>query len=103
MKRAQGWHGPKEKCLTKYDGSDPLHVIATCSPRDPDAMCWADDESGARVLIPWPEDVRARCRRFHADLIAWDILPERQKDVNRHAFGALLVEIQRAATAEAPR
>ena len=38
--------------------------------------------------LPCREDYR--CRRFHADLVPWEQLPEKQKDINRHAFDALL-------------
>lgn len=35
--------------------------------------------------------------KFHADLIPWEDLPEKQKDFNRHAFDAVLTEIRRRA------
>ena len=38
-----------------------------------------------------------RCDKCHADLISWEDLPEKQKDINRHAFDAVLAELRRKA------
>lgn len=47
---------------------------------------------------PRPELERnCPCPKCHADLIPWDELPEKQKDINRHAFDDVLAEIRRRA------
>lgn len=69
-KRAQGFHGPDEPCT---------------GPRFGYAVGLAGCSKGAR------------CGKFHADLIPWEDLPESQKDINRHAFDAVLAEIKRRA------
>ena len=72
-KRAQGFHG-------RYD------------------ICRGD----GRIFCPVNADVRASvggCRYFHADLIPWEQLPERQKDINRHAFDDVLAELRRRVDA----
>ena len=35
------------------------------------------------------------CPKCHADLLPWEALPERQKDINRHAFDAVFLELER--------
>ena len=67
-KRAQGFHGPEEKCTTE-------HAIA----------------HGVGLIS-------GNCGKFHADLIPWEQLPEKQKDINRHAFDALLPRINELIT-----
>lgn len=37
------------------------------------------------------------CDKCHADLIPWDDLPQKQKDINMHAFDDVLSEIRRRA------
>lgn len=37
------------------------------------------------------------CGKCHKDLVPWSELPEQQKDINRHAFDAVLAEIRRRA------
>lgn len=39
------------------------------------------------------------CDKFHADLIPWEDLPEPQKDINRHAFDAVLPFVRESAAA----
>ena len=39
------------------------------------------------------------CDKCHPDLVPWAELPEAQKDINRHAFDAVLAEIKRRAGA----
>lgn len=42
------------------------------------------------------------CPQFHADLIPWEALPEKQKDINRHAVDAVLPYFEKKlANAEA--
>lgn len=41
--------------------------------------------------------IQPLCVRCHADLIPWEQLPERQQDINRHAFDDVLAEIRRRA------
>ncbi len=41
-----------------------------------------------------------RCNKFHADLIPWEELPEPQKDINRHAFDAVIGAAIRSIAAE---
>lgn len=67
-KRAQGFHGPSESC-EHYGGADK---VRRCGETDPifGGIC--------------------RCEYFHADFIPWEHLPEKQKDINRHAFDAVL-------------
>jgi len=40
------------------------------------------------------------CEVRHADLIRWDDLPEKQKDINRHAFDDVLPYFERLLAAE---
>lgn len=64
-KREQGFHGPEEKC-----------------PENPTGK-----------LIRYRTNPTANncvCRKQHSDLIPWADLPEKQKDINRHAFDAIL-------------
>lgn len=35
------------------------------------------------------------CPKCHADLVPWERLPERQKDINRNSFNAVFMEIER--------
>lgn len=62
MKRAQGFHGPTDACLA-------------CMP----------PFGGIARRKDW-----IRCSMFHADLVPWEQLPEAQKDINRHAFDAVI-------------
>jgi hypothetical protein len=39
------------------------------------------------------------CPKCHSDLIPWEQLPEGQKDINRHAFDALLKALRAALDA----
>lgn len=43
--------------------------------------------------VYYPCDPPTHCTKFHADLIPWEELPEAQKDINRHAFDAVLAEL----------
>jgi len=66
-KRAQGFHGPREYCNTAIELDRGQHSeYTTC-----------------KVV----GDV---CPKYHRDLIPWEQLPEKQKDINRHAFDALI-------------
>ncbi len=38
-----------------------------------------------------------RCDKCHDDLISWEMLPEGQKDINRHAFDDVMAELRRRA------
>lgn len=40
------------------------------------------------------------CAKCHGDLVPWASLSERQKDINRHAFDAVLARIQLLAKKE---
>lgn len=62
-KRAQSFHGPNDAC-TNCDENERVR-IANGIPAD---MAWT------------------KCPMLHADLIPWEQLPEKQKDINRHAF-----------------
>lgn len=42
------------------------------------------------------------CGYFHADLIPWDDLPERQQDINLHSFDDVFAEMRRRAALAAP-
>ena len=44
---------------------------------------WSHSYAGTQVR-------HHRCDKCHDDLISWDDLPEAQKDINRHAFDAIL-------------
>ena len=73
-KRAQGFHGPGEYCDTAIElDRGQYSEYTTC-----------------RV-------VGDACPKYHADLIPWEKLPEKQKDINRHAFNAVLAELRRRA------
>jgi hypothetical protein len=64
-KRAQGFHGPSDMCdATTYSNGGSFKL---CNVLD-----------------------NYRCAKYHADLIPWENLPEKQKDINRHAFDAVL-------------
>ena len=45
------------------------------------------DEAGRRDTMP--------CLKCHADLVPWEALPEHQRDINRHAFDAVFLELER--------
>lgn len=73
-KRAQGFHGPGEYCNTAIElDRGQYSEYTTC-----------------KVV----GDV---CPKYHADLISWEKLPEKQKDINRHAFDDVLAELRRRA------
>lgn len=68
-KREQGFHHPREKHLYPDVGS-PFGVKTN--------LC---------------------CEKCHLDFIPWEKLPEAQKDINRHAFDALLSNLRAALDA----
>jgi hypothetical protein len=70
-KRTQGFHGPKDEC-GKCIGTEFGVGIGAAS----------------------------NCPDFHADLIPWEQLPGKQKDINRHAFDAVLPYFERLLAAE---
>ena len=72
-KRAQGFHGPGEACSE--------------AKRTGRKDCVKGDV--VKGIASY------RCGAFHADLIPWSDLPERQKDINRHAFDALGAEVRK--------
>jgi hypothetical protein len=74
-KRAQGFHGPSDKCPLNPSGRLQRHrTNATLN--------------------------NCVCSKQHADLIPWDDLPEKQKDINRHAFDDVLPYFERLLTDE---
>jgi hypothetical protein len=86
-KRARGYHGPHEPCTIPNIDCDTRRI---------------DPPHGTR------------CWKFHYDLVDWNNLPEPQKDINRHAFDAVLESgvlvardeletVRRAVLAEAER
>ncbi|KKM90361.1 hypothetical protein LCGC14_1239270 [marine sediment metagenome] len=77
-KRAQRFHGPNEACISPTDW-----VKAQCEE-------------------PVQGEVR-RCVHFHPDLIPWEDLPEKQKDINRHAFDDVLPYFERLLADERER
>ena len=70
-KRAQGFHGPDEQCTAPRAGLRACvrGLVGIGYDANPDKMS---------------------CVHFHPDLIPWEQLPEKQKDINRHAFDAVL-------------
>ena len=76
-KRAQGLHGPWDKCPQTFEC---CHVVFV--------------EGEKRYMQSKP------CEKFHADLIPWDDLPENQKDINRHAFDDVFPYFERLLAAE---
>ena len=79
-KRAQDFHGPNE----------------SCTHADNDEAC--SETYGGGSELDW-----FRCDRYHADLIPWDDLPKKQKDINRHAFDDVLPYFERLLAAERER
>jgi hypothetical protein len=69
-KRAQGFHGPNDKCPLNPTGKLIRHRTN-----------------------PTPNN--CVCTKQHLDLIPWDDLPEKQKDINRHAFDDVLPYFER--------
>ena len=66
-KRAQGFHGPNERCYAGY------------------VFC----------VAPSPDGDFSHCPKFRADLIPWEELPERQKDINRYVLDDVLPVLER--------
>ena len=85
-KRAQGFHGPTNECERWSGYTDG-------------GQCGRTDFSGSNDINP----PKFRCEMFHADLIPWDDLPEKQKDINRHAFDVLLPYFERLLADERER
>jgi hypothetical protein len=77
-KRAQGFHHPSEPCPRGFE----------------DCADYRDDPSE-------PMGWFSRCGKVHPDLIPWDALPEKKKDINRHAFDALAASLKAIANAPA--
>lgn len=74
-KREQGFHGPDEKCTS------PFKLFCEDS--------W---------VIERVKSDKTRCNYFHPNLISWGDLPEKRKDINRHAFDAVLPYFQQHST-----
>ncbi len=72
-KRAQGFHHPAEAHVEYRDGVE--------------AGKWQE----------WQKSNRLPCSKCHYDLLPWEQLHEKQKDINRHAFDDVLVELRRRA------
>ena len=53
-------------------------------PNEMPSEGWYD--STYHGTVPRPH----RCGKCHDDLIPWEQLPEKQKDINRHAFDAII-------------
>jgi hypothetical protein len=76
-KRAQGFHGPWDKCPQTFECCSIVFV-----------------EGEKRYMQS------KSCGKFHADLIPWNELPEKQKDINRHAFDDVLPYFERLLAQE---
>jgi hypothetical protein len=72
-KRAQGFHGPND-----MDNCADKNYVAE-------------------------ETFFCQCGKLHPDLIPWDDLPEKQKDINRHAFDDVLPYFERLLAQEQER
>lgn len=72
-KRAQGFHHPSEEHVEYKDGV----------------------ESGKWGA--WKRNGGLPCHKCNYDLIPWETLSEKQKDIKRHAFDAVLAELRRRA------
>jgi hypothetical protein len=72
-KRKQGFHHPKE-----------------CFSDEAKKAIEIEDRSYGHF-----QPVGPFCSKCHLDLVTWDELPEKQKDINRHAFDDVLAEIKK--------
>lgn len=96
-KRARGFHGSGEDCT--YDAS-PDNPLTYQHQREVRYSC-----KKGEGMKPNGDTFSYRCGYYHPDLIPWDDLPEKQKDINRHAFDDVLPYFEGllAAEREKPR
>jgi len=71
----------REKLLDKETQGRIMHETWTRAKRE-QGFHHPDEEGYGITSHP--------CPKCHADLIPWEKLPEKQKDINRHAFDALI-------------
>ena len=104
--------GPHEGCVCHFCMPDLKARLA----RLEEALNISQEDVGRIMHESWARTKRSQgfhhpaamghgvtahpCPTCHPDLVPWEELPEKQKDINRHAFDAVLKEIKCRAALE---
>ena len=100
--------GTRDAALASYAGAKAQQVLEAAKILDRETVARKMHESWSRTKraqgFHGPAEgcwacSRGVCGRHHPDLVLWELLPESQKDINRHAFDDVLGSLWKAIAA----